>query len=128
MFVDTSTNSTQMAHPMHVHGYHFIILKQGFATDRANPNLEKENFIIRKNVTVADTVSIPPFGYVVLRLKITNPGKFYLFFTTLEKWRSSRGGFCSFKTVQMQDSIADFRQSAGVTGSNNSYFIQITRA
>lgn len=55
------------SHPMHIHGHNFYVLAQGTGewdgtiTNAANPQRR-------------DTQIVPPFGYVVLQVDLTNPG------------------------------------------------------
>lgn len=71
-----------MDHPMHLHGHHFWVLKQGTRAERANPNYYL-NTVINKDTcgktctdrpNHRDIVSVPAAGFTVLRFQATNIG------------------------------------------------------
>ncbi|XP_074575671.1 laccase-7-like [Curcuma longa] len=62
-------------HPMHIHGYNFFILAQGFgnynkATDPARYNLV--------NPQVRNTIGVPVGGWAVIRFVANNPGMWFM--------------------------------------------------
>ncbi len=76
IFLETSVQGDRMHHPMHIHGNNFIVLRQGNAAERANTNIENQKYPTTNTPAVADTVSVPAYGYAVVKFHAINPGKF----------------------------------------------------
>ena len=90
--------STTQAHPVHLHGHHFRVVKIGYGNCTSgicfNSDIECGNDFCDYNVRWAsgsrpfntnnatamtkDTVIVPPGGYVVLRFERDNPGWWFL--------------------------------------------------
>jgi FtsP/CotA-like multicopper oxidase with cupredoxin domain len=57
------------AHPMHLHGYKFYVLYQGYSLkDSKNASLFTPNPVLK------DTVNVPGSGMARIRFKADNPG------------------------------------------------------
>lgn len=67
-------------HPMHLHGHHFWILKQGSYDELQEPNYYLNTVINPNNPEYTtrpnhrDTVSVPAAGFAVVRFVADNPG------------------------------------------------------
>lgn len=71
-----------LLHPFHLHGHYFYVLAQGvFEKPFANMSKEEVNkwmnqeWELHDRLPIKDTVSVPPYGYVVIRIDFNNPGK-----------------------------------------------------
>ena len=60
------------SHPIHLHGYDFFVLAQGFGTYDAATAEKKFNL---KNPQVRNTISVPTGGWAVIRFVADNPGE-----------------------------------------------------
>ncbi|CAM8883481.1 unnamed protein product [Rhodiola kirilowii] len=58
-------------HPMHLHGYDFHILAQGFGNFNPLTDTSKFNLV---DPPVRNTVGVPPGGWVVIKFVADNPG------------------------------------------------------
>ncbi|CAO2825742.1 unnamed protein product [Amaranthus hypochondriacus] len=58
-------------HPMHLHGYDFYILAQGFGNFDSNKDTNKFNLV---DPPMRNTVGVPVNGWVVIRFVADNPG------------------------------------------------------
>lgn len=79
---DTAIFSTE-DHPIHLHGYHFFVVGQGFGN--FNPKTDTPNFNL-VDPPVRNTIDVPVGGWAVIRFVADNPGKvmiiFFIFRTT----------------------------------------------
>ena len=78
MIVDFLINNfDDGAHPFHLHGYKFWVLANS-KTGSFYPNFYEKHpeRLDLTNPILRDTVSVPPFGFAVLRIVIDNPGVF----------------------------------------------------
>lgn len=71
---DTSILGAE-SHPLHLHGHNFFIVGQGFGN--FNPNIDPSNYNLVDPVE-RNTVGVPSGGWVALRFRADNPGKYYL--------------------------------------------------
>ena len=62
-------------HPIHIHGFNFHVLAQGFGNYNATRDEPKFNFV---NPQMRNTISVPVGGWAVVRFQANNPGWFYL--------------------------------------------------
>lgn len=60
-------------HPIHIHGFNFHILAQGFGNYNPTRDEPKFNFV---NPQIRNTVSVPVGGWAVIRFQANNPGWF----------------------------------------------------
>ncbi|XP_077216985.1 laccase-3-like isoform X1 [Tasmannia lanceolata] len=67
---DTSIFSTEN-HPMHIHGYHFYVLADGFGNFNPGTDTAKFNLI---DPPLRNTVGVPVGGWSVIRFVADNPG------------------------------------------------------
>ncbi|CAA0836330.1 Laccase-8, partial [Striga hermonthica] len=58
-------------HPMHLHGFNFYVLAQGFGNYNANVDRKKFNF---HNPQERNTIAVPAGGWAVIRFRANNPG------------------------------------------------------
>ena len=90
--------SVLQAHPVHLHGHHFRVVKVGYGNCTSgtcfNPDIDCANVYCDYNVRWAggtrpvdtnntraatkDTIIVPPGGYVVIRFERDNPGWWFL--------------------------------------------------
>ena len=68
---DTAIFSTE-DHPIHLHGYHFWVVGQGFGN--FNPQTDTANFNLI-DPPVRNTIDVPVGGWAVIRFVADNPGK-----------------------------------------------------
>ena len=68
---DTSIFSTE-DHPVHLHGYHFYIVGQGFGN--FNPSSDPANFNL-VDPPQKNTIDVPVGGWAAIRFVADNPGK-----------------------------------------------------
>lgn len=68
---DTGIFSTE-DHPIHLHGYHFFVVGQGFGN--FNPTTDTSNFNL-VDPPVRNTIDVPVGGWAVIRFVADNPGK-----------------------------------------------------
>ncbi|TKY63390.1 Laccase-7 protein [Spatholobus suberectus] len=58
-------------HPIHIHGFNFHVLAQGFGNYNASKDEPKFNFV---NPQIRNTISVPVGGWSVIRFQANNPG------------------------------------------------------
>lgn len=58
-------------HPIHIHGFNFHVLAQGFGNYNATRDEPKFNFV---NPQMRNTISVPVGGWAVVRFQANNPG------------------------------------------------------
>ncbi|KAL2337878.1 hypothetical protein Fmac_012324 [Flemingia macrophylla] len=58
-------------HPIHIHGFNFHVLAQGFGNYNATRDQPKFNFV---NPQIRNTISVPVGGWSVIRFQANNPG------------------------------------------------------
>ncbi|KAK7390425.1 hypothetical protein VNO78_25730 [Psophocarpus tetragonolobus] len=58
-------------HPMHIHGYNFHVLAQGFGNYNATRDEPKFNLV---NPQIRNTIAVPVGGWAVVRFQANNPG------------------------------------------------------
>ncbi|ESW12433.1 hypothetical protein PHAVU_008G112100 [Phaseolus vulgaris] len=58
-------------HPMHIHGFNFFVLAQGFGNFNATRDRVKFNLV---NPQMRNTIAVPDAGWAVIRFKANNPG------------------------------------------------------
>lgn len=63
-------------HPMHIHGFNFHVLAQGFGNYNSARDERKFNFV---NPQIRNTISVPVGGWSVVRFQANNPGWFNFF-------------------------------------------------
>lgn len=68
---DTAIVSTE-DHPMHLHGYHFYVVGQGFGN--FNPRRDPARFNL-VDPPLRNTINVPVGGWTVIRFTADNPGK-----------------------------------------------------
>lgn len=73
---DTSIFTTEN-HPMHLHGYHFFVVAEGFGNFNAATDTAKFNLI---DPPVRNTIGVPTGGWAVIRFEADNPGEILLLF------------------------------------------------
>lgn len=59
-------------HPIHLHGFNFYVLAQGFGNYNAAVDANKFNFV---NPQERNTIGVPVGGWAVVRFRANNPGK-----------------------------------------------------
>lgn len=74
---DTSVLGAE-SHPLHLHGYNFFVVGQGFGN--FDPQKDPNNFNLIDPVE-RNTIGVPAGGWVVIRFVADNPGE--------EKWQLS---------------------------------------
>ncbi|XP_009358814.1 laccase-7-like [Pyrus x bretschneideri] len=62
-------------HPMHLHGFNFHVLAQGFGNYNPINDPKKFNFI---NPQIRNTIGVPVGGWAVIRFQANNPGIWYM--------------------------------------------------
>ncbi|KAK6231308.1 hypothetical protein SCA6_001381 [Theobroma cacao] len=62
-------------HPMHLHGFDFHVLAQGFGNYNPAKDRKKLNFI---NPQMRNTIGVPVGGWAVIRFRANNPGVWLL--------------------------------------------------
>ena len=68
---DTSILGAE-SHPLHLHGYNFYVVGQGFGNFDANKDPAKFNLV---DPVERNTVGVPSGGWVAIRFRADNPGK-----------------------------------------------------
>lgn len=63
------------ANPMHLHGYNFFVLAQGFGMYRPERDVKRYNLV---DPPVRNTVQVPIFGWAAVRFVANNPGVWFL--------------------------------------------------
>ncbi|KAI3923450.1 hypothetical protein MKW92_028765 [Papaver armeniacum] len=71
---DTSILGAE-SHPLHLHGYNFYVVGQGFGN--YNPNTDPQNYNLIDPVE-RNTVSVPSGGWVAIRFLADNPGVWFM--------------------------------------------------
>lgn len=73
-----------LSHPFHMHGYAFYVMGMGTANVssinwKIVQEMDKRNLVYRcfNNPVRKDTIAVPFNGYVVLRFRADNPGKYF---------------------------------------------------
>ncbi|GAB4833916.1 hypothetical protein Ancab_032163 [Ancistrocladus abbreviatus] len=74
VFQDTSLVGLDN-HPMHIHGFNFHVLAQGFGNYNASVDRKKFNF---RNPQARNTIGVPVGGWAVIRFTANNPGVWLL--------------------------------------------------
>lgn len=64
-------------HPIHIHGFNFHILAQGFGNYNATTDRKKFNL---ENPVVRNTIGVPVGGWAVIRFQANNPGNYAFFY------------------------------------------------
>ncbi|KAL0338240.1 UNVERIFIED_CONTAM: Laccase-7 [Sesamum angustifolium] len=59
------------SHPIHLHGFNFYVLAQGFGNYNPAIDAEKFNFV---NPQARNTIAVPVGGWAVIRFRANNPG------------------------------------------------------
>ncbi|KAJ1258997.1 hypothetical protein BS78_10G119300 [Paspalum vaginatum] len=59
------------SHPMHLHGYNFFVLAQGFGNYHQDTAAKRYNLV---NPQERNTLAVPPAGWAVIRFVANNPG------------------------------------------------------
>ncbi|KAF5763131.1 putative laccase [Helianthus annuus] len=62
-------------HPMHLHGFNFYVLAQGFGNYDAATATSSFNLV---NPQERNTLGVPVGGWAVIRFRANNPGKFII--------------------------------------------------
>ncbi|XP_009358812.2 laccase-7-like [Pyrus x bretschneideri] len=62
-------------HPIHLHGFNFHVLAQGFGNYNPINDPKKFNFI---NPQIRNTIGVPVGGWAVIRFQANNPGIWYM--------------------------------------------------
>lgn len=60
-------------HPMHLHGFNFHVLAQGFGNYNSNQTATMLNLV---NPQIRNTIAVPTGGWAVLRFVANNPGQY----------------------------------------------------
>lgn len=60
-------------HPIHLHGFNFYVLAQGFGNYNAAVDSRRFNFV---NPQERNTIGVPVGGWAVIRFRANNPGKY----------------------------------------------------
>ncbi|KAF8717019.1 hypothetical protein HU200_026128 [Digitaria exilis] len=63
------------SHPMHLHGYNFFVLKQGFGNYDAARDSKRFNLVDPQE---RNTVAVPTGGWAVIRFVADNPGMWFM--------------------------------------------------
>lgn len=63
-------------HPIHLHGYDFYIVAQGFGNFDPKKDTSKFNLV---DPPMRNTVAVPVNGWAVIRFVADNPGRYFLF-------------------------------------------------
>lgn len=69
---DTGIFSTE-DHPMHLHGYHFFVVGEGFGNFNPQTDTSRFNLV---DPPVRNTIDVPVGGWAAIRFKADNPGMF----------------------------------------------------
>nr|XP_018904620.1 PREDICTED: laccase-3-like isoform X2 [Bemisia tabaci] len=85
ILIDPSPLNLNLNHPMHFHGFNFHILAQGKFNPNQdlNPQIKSlqrkllDGAFLKPNPPLKDVISVPSFGYVVLRFLADNPGVWF---------------------------------------------------
>ncbi|CAI8600949.1 unnamed protein product [Vicia faba] len=62
-------------HPIHIHGFNFHVLAQGFGNYNATRDEPKFNFL---NPQLRNTIAVPVGGWAVIRFQANNPGVWFV--------------------------------------------------
>ncbi|KAL3536467.1 hypothetical protein ACH5RR_004928 [Cinchona calisaya] len=62
-------------HPIHLHGFNFYVLAQGFGNFDAAKDTKKFNFV---NPQMRNTIGVPVGGWAVIRFRANNPGVWFM--------------------------------------------------
>ncbi|XP_027352374.1 laccase-7-like [Abrus precatorius] len=62
-------------HPMHIHGFSFHVLAQGFGNFNATMDMPKFNLV---NPQIRNTIGVPVGGWAVIRFQANNPGVWFV--------------------------------------------------
>lgn len=71
---DTAIVTTE-DHPIHLHGYHFFVVGEGFGNFNPNKDPKKFNLV---DPPVRNTINVPVGGWAVIRFIADNPGTSYI--------------------------------------------------
>ncbi|XP_074343273.1 laccase-17-like [Apium graveolens] len=71
---DTSILGAE-SHPLHLHGYNFFVVGQGFGN--YNPNTDPQNFNLVDPIE-RNTIGVPSGGWVAIRFQADNPGVWFM--------------------------------------------------
>ncbi|ONK63652.1 uncharacterized protein A4U43_C07F17480 [Asparagus officinalis] len=63
------------SHPMHLHGFNFFVLAQGFGNYNEGRDWRKFNLW---NPQERNTIAVPPGGWAVIRFRADNPGQWLM--------------------------------------------------
>ncbi|XP_061339643.1 laccase-7-like [Gastrolobium bilobum] len=63
------------SHPMHIHGFNFHVLAQGFGNFNSNRDKAKYNLV---NPQRRNTIAVPAGGWAVIRFQADNPGVWFV--------------------------------------------------
>ncbi|WVZ66943.1 hypothetical protein U9M48_016095 [Paspalum notatum var. saurae] len=74
VFQDTAILGGE-SHPMHLHGFSFYVVGQGFGNFDSNKDLATYNLV---NPPYQNTVFVPQAGWVAIRFRATNPGVWFM--------------------------------------------------
>ncbi|CAA2986595.1 laccase-3-like [Olea europaea subsp. europaea] len=73
---DTAIVTTE-DHPIHLHGYHFFVVGQGFGNFNPQTDTSKFNLV---DPPVRNTIDVPVGGWAVIRFVADNPGEIHVIF------------------------------------------------
>ncbi|CAI9098356.1 OLC1v1034988C2 [Oldenlandia corymbosa var. corymbosa] len=62
-------------HPIHLHGFNFFVLAQGFGNYKASRDSKKFNLV---NPQERNTIGVPVGGWAVIRFQANNPGVWFM--------------------------------------------------
>lgn len=62
-------------HPMHIHGFNFHVMAQGFGNYDPEKDRQKFNLV---NAQLRNTIAVPVGGWAAIRLRFNNPGAWIL--------------------------------------------------
>ncbi|GAA0184805.1 oxidase [Lithospermum erythrorhizon] len=74
VFQNTALGSPEN-HPMHLHGYDFHVLAQGFGNYDSTRDQRKFNLV---NPQIRSTIAVPIGGWAVIRFRANNPGVWFI--------------------------------------------------
>ncbi|XP_061353968.1 laccase-7-like, partial [Gastrolobium bilobum] len=74
VFQNTAILSVQN-HPIHIHGFSFHVLAQGFGNFNSTSDKAKFNLV---NPQIRNTIAVPVGGWVVIRFQANNPGVWFV--------------------------------------------------
>lgn len=63
------------SHPMHLHGFDFFVLAQGFGNYNASTDAKSYNLV---DPQVRNTIAVPTGGWSVIRFNANNPGMWFM--------------------------------------------------